>query len=266
MTGAGGAAEGACTAQAGSRQALPVSGMTGRPVVSAIIPAWNEEDRIGATVEAVRRAGFAGEVLVVDDGSADGTATAAEAAGARVLRLGVNVGKGGAMHAGAMCAVGEVLLFLDADLGCTADAARALLEPVLSGQADMTVAVFPRRGKGGGFGLAVGLARWGIRMLTGRVMAAPLSGQRAVSRRCYDAVGPCAAGFGAEVGLTVDALRRGFRVQEVPVEMAHAVTGRDIAGFRHRGRQFQAILRVLLARGLVRALIRGGASGGEGHA
>lgn len=237
------------------------SGSAGGPgvAVSAIIPAYNEAGRVGETVRALARAGVADEVLVVDDGSWDGTGAAAAGAGAAVLRLPSNGGKGAALDAGAALARGRVLLFLDADLGATAGEAAALVAPVLSGEADMAVAVFPRRGGGnGGFGLTVGLARWGIRRLTGLCPVAPLSGQRALRRPLYDAAGPCAPGFGVEVGLTVDALRAGFRVVEVPVRMDHAVTGRDLAGFCHRGRQFLAVLRALLDRGLLAAVLRPG--------
>ncbi len=228
-----------------------------RMTVSAIIPAYNEAERVGETVWALVRAAVADEVLVVDDGSRDGTAAAAAAAGASVLRLPANAGKGAALDAGVARARGDVLLFLDADLGATAGAAGALIEPVLDGRADMAVAVFPRR-RGGGFGLTVGLARWGIRRLVRLRLEAPLSGQRALLRSVYGAIGRCAPGFGVEVGLTVDAARAGFRVVEVPADLDHAVTGRDLAGFIHRGRQFVAVWRALLARGLLGALLRPG--------
>ena len=218
--------------------------------VSAIIPAYNEEARVAATVKAVRAVKGVNQVIVVDDGSTDSTAQEAERAGADVLTLGRNRGKGQAMNAGARASSGDVLLFLDADLGDSAKEAGKLLEPVLNRQADMTIAEFPAgAGKGGGFGLAVGLARTGIRLRTGRVMTSPLSGQRALRREVFDAVGGIAPGFGAEVALTIDALRRGFRVLEVPVQMKHRVTGRDWSGIRHRARQFSHIARALMRRG-----------------
>jgi Glycosyl transferase family 2 len=101
-----------------------------------------------------------------------------------------------------------------------------------------------------GFGLVVGLARWGVRRLTGRTLAAPLSGQRAMRRPVWERVGGPEGGFGAETGFDIDALRAGFRVLEVPTAMAHAATGRDLRGFLHRGRQFVAVARVLARRAL----------------
>ncbi len=217
--------------------------------VSVIIPAFNEEDRIGDTLQAIKSLEGIDQVIVVDDGSTDGTAQAAEKAGADVLRLPANLGKGGAMNAGSRAACGEVLLFLDADLGDSAGEASKLLGPVLADDADMTIARFPEvPGKGGGFGLAVGLARLGIRELTGRTMQSPLSGQRAMKREVWKRVGGIAPGFGAEVALTIDALRGGFRVLEVPAEMTHRVTGSDWNGIRHRARQFVDIARALVQR------------------
>ncbi|MCL2819182.1 MAG: glycosyltransferase family 2 protein, partial [Actinomycetia bacterium] len=70
------------------------------------------------------------------------------------------------------------------------------------------------------------------------VSQAPLSGQRALTRECLDTVLPFASGYGAEVVLTIRALQAGFRVLEVPTTMHHAATGRDLAGFIHRGKQF----------------------------
>jgi hypothetical protein len=67
---------------------------------------------------------------------------------------------------------------------------------------------------------------------------------------CLAAVRPLAPGFGVEVAMTIDAVRAGFRVVEVPVTMRHAPTGRDLAGFVHRGQQALDLLRVALPRTL----------------
>jgi hypothetical protein len=67
-------------------------------------------------------------------------------------------------------------------------------------------------------------------------------------RTVLDQIGSFESGFGVEVGLTIDVFRHGFRVKEVPVQMTHAETGRDLAGFLHRGRQFTDVVVVLLKR------------------
>lgn len=218
-------------------------------LVSAVIPAHNEVGRVGETVRALRRAGCAHEVIVVDDGSGDGTAQAAAAAGAVVLRLPCRRGKGEALAQGARLARGDLLLFLDADLGASAAEAWRLVEPVAEGRADMAVAVLPRPRRRGGLGLVVRLARGGIRRLTGLRLRAPLSGQRALRREVLAAVGAWPRDWGVEVGLTVGAARAGFRIVEVETAMTHAASGRDLRGWLHRGRQFLAVLRTLLRCG-----------------
>jgi glycosyltransferase involved in cell wall biosynthesis len=219
-------------------------------MISVLIPAHNESERIAATIAAVRSLASSrriGEIVVVDDGSTDDTAARAEAAGADTVFRQDNKGKGAALQAAFALSSGDVLLLLDADLGESAAEAERLLVPVLSRTADMTIATFPvHPGKGGGMGLVVRLARWGIRKLTGQTMAAPLSGQRTVRREVIEEVGGFAAGWGVEIALTVTALRAGFRVLEIPTTMTHRVTGRSPAAIRHRAGQFFAAARVLL--------------------
>jgi len=99
------------------------------------VPAYREEDRIGDTVSRVLAAleGLDAEVVVVDDGSPDGTAAAAEAAGARVVRLDPNRGKGAAVRAGVLAATGRTIAFTDADLAYDPGHLRTLLERVEEG-------------------------------------------------------------------------------------------------------------------------------------
>lgn len=216
-----------------------------RPRVAAVVPARNEGARISATLAALRRLPLA-EVVVVDDGSIDGTGHVARAARARVIRFPENLGKGQAMEAGWRATEAEVILFADADLGPTAERLWPLVEAVIGGQADLAIAAF--RAGGGGVGLATGTARWGIRRLTGFAAQAPLSGQRAVRREVLQAVSPLEDGFGVEVAMTVDAHRAGYQIVELPIQLSHRVTGRDLSGFLHRGRQLMAILRALARR------------------
>ncbi|HHT27345.1 MAG TPA: glycosyltransferase family 2 protein [Firmicutes bacterium] len=216
------------------------------PSIGVVIPAWNEAARIGRTVSAAAAISGVSEVIVVDDGSTDDTADIAWQAGAHVLRLPTNRGKGQALHEGIQRCKCDIILMLDADLEETAIAAEALLKPVLNEQADMAIAQFPRC-KPAGFGIVRTLAQGGIRMLTGLKLQSPLSGQRAVRRIIFDQV-TLAPGWETEVALTIDAVRCGFRVLEVPVAFRHRSTGRDWKGFVHRGRQFGGVAKALLLR------------------
>ena len=78
--------------------------------ISAIVPAYNEAERIGAVLEPLLAAPSVDEIVVVDDGSTDGTAEVAQRYGVKVVRLGENRGKGAAMAAGVREANGDTLL------------------------------------------------------------------------------------------------------------------------------------------------------------
>ena len=115
--------------------------------LTILIAARDEEARIGTTVAELRRQFPGAEVIVVDDGSRDATGAVAEAAGALVLRL-PRRGKGQALTLGERVASEGDLLLCDADL-------RGDLRPLLTDDAELTVAAFARK-QGGGFGLAKG--------------------------------------------------------------------------------------------------------------
>jgi glycosyltransferase involved in cell wall biosynthesis len=238
-------------------------------VVLALVAARDEAERVGATVRALRDLPAVAEVLVVSDGSTDATAARALEAGAHCLDLPRNLGKGGALNAGLAALMGRVaerlspepaaLLLADADLAETAARLDRLLDPVLAGEADLAIADLPAQHGAGGFGVAMGLARRGIARATGRRMAEPLSGQRAVRWEALPALLPFAPGFGIEVAMTIDALRAGLRVVEVEVDLHHNPTGKDLAGILHRGRQARAITRELTRRRAWRPTPDGGA-------
>ena len=227
--------------------------------VSVVIPAYNEADRVGATVAAAMELPGVDVVVVVDDGSRDATAAVAREAGARTLRYGRNHGKAMAMMVGAR-EVAELdrrrrpaggprhLLFLDADLGPTAACAGPLIGPVAAGEADMTIAVFASRVKLAGHGFVVRLAGSGIRRATGWTPAQPLNGQRCLTRAAFEAALPLARGFGVETAMTIDLKRSGMRIVEVEVEMAHRATGSDLRSQLHRGRQLADVGLALATR------------------
>jgi glycosyltransferase involved in cell wall biosynthesis len=232
--------------------------MSGSGDVAVVMPARDESDRIGATVRAA--AGLPGVdlVLVVDDGSRDQTRALAERAGAAVISHAKARGKGAAMETGAEAVrlldhqegrtVPRHLLFLDADLGDTAQQAGPLAGPVRRGEADMTVAVFSSTVKLGGHGFVVGLSGAGIRRATGWRPAQPLNGQRCLTRAAFEAARPIASGFGAETALTIDLLRKGMRITEVEVPLAHRATGTDWRSQLHRARQFADVGKALARR------------------
>ena len=218
-----------------------------------IVAAHNEADRIGASIDALRDAFPEAEVWVGDDASTDGTSDVALSHGARVVRRGRSHGKGGNMTAAAEAALTdrgdgpELVLVCDGDLGASAERLRPLVETVQRGDCDLAIAAFRNR-IGGGFGIALRFARWAIRNRCGYEAGAPISGQRAMRGEVLRATLPFAAGYGMEIGMTVDAVRAGYRVCEVELDLEHRATGRTLGGFVHRGRQLRDFRRAWWSR------------------
>ena len=220
--------------------------------LSIVIAARNEADRVGETVRAVRGTFPAASVWVADDASSDGTAEVAMMAGAQVVSRGRPHGKGGTVTAAVEAALSvtpapRLVLLCDGDLGSSAARLAPLVAAVERGECDLAVAAFANR-VGGGFGLALGFARWAIRRLCGVETQAPISGQRALTVDALRATLPFASGFGMEIGMTVDAVRAGFGLREYELDLRHRASGRTVAGFGHRGRQLWDFSRAYLRR------------------
>ncbi|MCH7945794.1 MAG: glycosyltransferase family 2 protein [Armatimonadetes bacterium] len=176
----------------------------GRPLKAAVvIPAHNETARLGNTLKSVLDAALVNEVIVVSDGSTDGTANLARTYdGVRVVELPFNIGKGGAMCAGVAHTNADIIAFFDADLvGLRSNHVDQIIRPLLNRQCDMCVGVF----RGGKF--------WSD---TGQVITPFLSGQRAMYRRLFEAV-PFLPEIrmGAEITITTYAKRLKATVKKV---------------------------------------------------
>ncbi|MGH9150701.1 MAG: glycosyltransferase, partial [Acidimicrobiales bacterium] len=149
--------------------------MTAGAAVVAVVAAKDAAASVGQVVATLRRVPAVDEVVVVDDGSSDHTALVAEAAGARVVRLARNAGKGAAVAAGlAVAPLAACYLLVDADVTTEPAELQRLLAPVVAGESDLAVGVLPGAGAGGGFGLVRLLAAAGIRRGSGLVVRAPL--------------------------------------------------------------------------------------------
>ncbi len=217
--------------------------------VTVLIPAYNESAYITDTIYGVKAAGIADRILVIDDGSRDKTAQIAACAGAEVIKLGANEGKGNALNIGIASICSEITVFLDGDIGKSAVELRKLVEPILAGDADMTIGILPPPTHKGGLGIVKNTARWLVYKNTGKRLDGALSGQRAVRQEVLKDIGSIPGGFAAEVGINIKALELGYKIMEVPVKMFHRESKRDLKGFMHRGRQFYDILKFCVKKG-----------------
>jgi len=206
--------------------------------VTAIVPAYNEADRILAVLKAVTGAGMVDEVVVVSDGSTDATyEIAAGTEGVRAIRLDQNRGKAAAMCAGARETDADCLVFLDADLiGLRPEHVNSIVRPVAAGEAEMCVGVF----KGG-------------RMLTdlAQKIAPVISGQRAILRARFLSIpGLEDVRMGVEIALTRWAQLNGIATATVTIPgVTHTMKEEKLGalrGFAARLRMYLDIGRVML--------------------
>jgi len=212
--------------------------------VSVVIPAYNEEGAIGAVVRAVSAGAPWHEVLVVDDGSSDGTAAAAEEAGARVIRHPYNKGNGAAVKTGIREAAGAVVLLLDADGQHPPETAVTLVEAV--GRFDMVIGA--RAGADQAwlraFGNAVlkSFASW----LTGRPIPDLTSGFRAARRdRLLEILHLLPNGFSYPTTSCLALMKAGHSVAFIPVKARRREGKGKLRPFREGVRFLLIILKVV---------------------
>lgn len=202
--------------------------------VVVIIPAYNEERTVGEVIKSALACDLVDEVVVVSDGSEDATASKAREAGARVIDLAANVGKGGAMQAGLRDTQADVVLFLDADLlGLTHRHVRDLLLPVITGSAQISLGLF---GKGR---ITTDLAQ---------KIAPFLSGQRAVHRSLLAVLPDFSdTGWGVEVALSKYVRDHDIPVAEVNLDDVTQVTKEEkiglVKGLSSRMKMYWQIVR-----------------------
>lgn len=210
--------------------------------VIALIPGYNEAERIRAVIEATRT--FL-PVIVVDDGSTDDTAKIAEEAGATVLRQIPNQGKGAALKHGFRWAIEnavEAVLMLDADGQHDPAEIPKFLHAYTTNQSDLIIGYrnfgempFKRR-------IANTVGRASISWATGQKILDNQSGYRLVSRRLMQATLESEeAGFEFEVDMVVLCIRRGMRLDWVPIRTIYAGEKSHIKPWHHIKNFFRVV-------------------------
>lgn len=238
----------------------PIDTFAPRPELSVIIPAYDEAERLPGTLAAVRAwmdgAGYPVELVVVDDGSRDGTGALIEAAAAedprvRAVRLDQNRGKGAAIEAGVAAARGGEVVFFDADLsydlGYIADARRAL-----AGGADLAIGTRdagPDDTRRSGYSPIRRAASWAFNRYVERLLKLGVSdtqcGFKAFRRDAAAALFGAIStrGFGFDVELLYLARRWGLALALVPVAM-ESRAGSSVNVLRHSVSMARDVLRI----------------------
>ena len=214
------------------------------------IPAFNEADIIVDTIEGLSKIEEIDRIVVIDDGSIDNTSELVTTTGVDLIRFDKNRGKGAALKEVFESYDFEYICLLDADLGKTSHLASKLIEPVLDGSYDFSIAEFPRLKKSGvksGLGLVKGLAMKGIKYYTGVEMYNSLSGQRVYRRQVIESISYMPNNYGIEVAMTAKALKEGYSYINVGINMSHRYSNKSLKGYIHRAKQFWQILKTFIA-------------------
>lgn len=200
--------------------------------VAAIVPAYNEEATLTEVLSVLKSTPGIDEILVVSDGSTDGTVEIARGMGMRTIHLRKNQGKGRAMAVGVAHTDAPILLFVDGDItNLTGELLSRLIEPVISGRSDMNVGIRNR-----------GQIINAIQDSTGPL----LSGIRCLRRSVFEAVPDShLEGFAVETGLNWACRELGCRTTTtVMYNLKHLVKEKKrglIQGFRARYKMFGAV-------------------------
>ncbi len=197
-------------------------------MISVIIPVLNESETIGDVVAFARRHPKVDEVLVVDDGSIDGSPERAAAAGARVITS-TMLGKGASMEDGLRAAASDILLYLDGDMaGLSDDLIERMTAPIVADEADFVKAKFTRSA-----GRVTTLTARPLLALFFPELAAfeqPLGGVVAARRSLLQRL-RFETDYGVDVGLLIDALFAEARLAEAGIgHVAHDSQPLEVLG------------------------------------
>ena len=205
------------------RSRLPSRGQLLRPKITAAIPCYNEGQFIGDLVLQTRR--LVDQVVVVNDGSQDGTSSAARAAGALVVEHGSNKGYGEAITSCFQAARNtdtDILVTLDGDNQHTPDDITALVSPIVRGEADIVIGSrllkqSPQTNMRRYRKLGIGMITWLCNVGSPVKMTDSQSGFRAYRRSVIESVTLTDRRMGASVEMLIKARKKGFIICEVPI-------------------------------------------------
>ena len=225
-----------------------------RPRIIAAIPCYNEESFIGEVVRKARK--YVDEVVVVDDGSEDGTSEAARAAGALVVKHVSNGGYGESIRScfeAGRSSGADVLVTLDGDGQHDPDELPYVLSPILGGNADLVIGSrflngmtkVPRYRK---FGIHVITLLFNMGSRT-KVSDAQ-SGFRAYSKTVLDSIFLTEKGMGVSVEVLEETRKRSFAIKEVPISCEYHSESSTLNPVRHGLGVVLTVMRLRLKDGL----------------
>lgn len=186
-----------------------------------IIPAYNEERRIGNVLKGIPD--FVDEVIVVDDGSSDGTSKVAMELGATVIRLNKNSGKGAAMREGLKISTGDIIVFMDADGQHNPKEIYRLVKPIVEGRADLVIGrrIITRGKRPMSRKISNFITTRLITLKTRKKILDTQSGFRAIRREFVPVIE--SDRYEVETEVLIKAIKKGARILEVPISTRYDV-------------------------------------------
>ncbi|MEM1536991.1 MAG: glycosyltransferase family 2 protein [Candidatus Bathyarchaeia archaeon] len=225
--------------------------MQERPLVSIVIPVFNEEPTVGNVIErvkaAIERMNLPYEILVIDDCSTDNSLEVSKSKKVKVYQLERHMGKGYALRLGFKEAKGEIIVTLDSDGSHKPEELPMMLEPILRDEADLVVGsrflsrenVFSNKLNK----IGVQLFNLLIRILTGKATTDSQSGYRAFKSAVLEKIQLKSKGYEIESEMLVKALKSGFKSKEVSISFEQRTYGKSkLAPFRDGIKIFMSIL------------------------
>ncbi|MGE5632483.1 MAG: glycosyltransferase family 2 protein [Caulobacteraceae bacterium] len=215
--------------------------------VTAIVPAYNEQDRILLTLAALKKIKDISEIIVVDDSSKDSTYEILKKEnGIILLHNNSNKGKGSAVRLGLSHASNAYTALVDADIGDSASEIEKLVRAAKSDNNSIVIGMLPPSKIKGGFGFLKLISTKGFYALTSVELKSVLSGQRVLPTAFLRELDDIPDGYSLEFKVALEGIRHGLKLVEVPVDIHHRETGRNISGFLHRGKQCTDILKTII--------------------
>ena len=203
------------------------------PRISVLIPALNEAASIRLVIHAIPP-GLVSEIIVVDNGSTDGTAAIAAQSGARIVHE-PHRGYGAACLAGIAAAdCSDIIAFLDGDFSDYPEELALLAEPIIQGEADLVIG--SRMAGADGRRVLPAQAYWGNRLSTFLLRLlygcrfTDLGPFRAIRAESLQALGMCDRNFGWTIEMQIKAVQQGLRIQEIPVRYRRRIGQSKISG------------------------------------
>lgn len=196
-----------------------------RMKLSVVMPVYNEANTVEEMIRRVQAVGLADEIIVVDDGSSDGTAAALNKLngqkGVQVLTHAKNIGKGAAVRDGIQAAKGDLILIQDADLEYDPRDVKKMLDPIESGLADVVYGSRflggPRRPTMFWHAVANHFLTFLTNLLYNNILSDMETGYKLFRREALEGIRIRSNSFDFEPEITAKLLKRRARIYEVPI-------------------------------------------------